>query len=477
MIPAQQGQVDYYLPLFYDIESLEDIDLGEISPYECTIAQRKYYFQLDWKINRLDDIKIYELKITDKTICYSDLQEERSLKNQLRIDQDYLVAQFNKEVEAHQIAQNNNQELKAILNHIQEGIIYQDCKNGKIVSANEKALELFGCANSEVLNEIKHYKHIASTSTQFNAKLFQYLWNEAKESGNNEEVILINDKAPSKQWLLIRTIKEEYLGIKPVNIIFINDISRAYNATLSLKEKNIELTKYIESNVQLEQFAHVASHDLRSPIITIKSFSKLLANKCGERLDPNENKYLNIIRENADQMIDLVNDLLEYSQINSQKIKLTTINMHELVETVLLTLKTVAEQSNIRLTILNELPEVHVDEIKMKRVFQNLLSNAIKFADPNKDSMVEISSRDTDDEYIFTISDNGIGIKEGASDIFEPYTTLNLRSEYQGTGMGLAICQNILHQHNGHINYESEYGKGTKFVFTIKKNTPNGTGQ
>lgn len=247
------------------------------------------------------------------------------------------------------------------------------------------------------------------------------------------------------------------------------------NAQLSttkeeLNIKNEELEKYIDSNIQLEQFAHVASHDLRAPLITISSFSNLLKKKASDKLSDNEQKYLRYIQSNANQMFELVNDLLEYSKINSQKIIISTVNLQLLVENILLNLENQSARNQVNINLVDELPLLIADEIKLKRVFQNLITNAIKFSDKNKASKVEIYVKEEPDTWNFYIKDNGIGIREGLGiNIFDPYVRLNKRDEYAGSGLGLSLCKKIIEQHGGTIGYDSVEGEGSLFYFTISK--------
>ena len=240
-------------------------------------------------------------------------------------------------------------------------------------------------------------------------------------------------------------------------------------AEKSLAIKNKELEKYIESNIQLEQFAHVASHDLRAPLITINSFSKLLKDSAGDKLDENEKSYLHYIQSNGEQMFDLVNDLLEYSKINSQKIRISDVCMQFLTESVIATLESQAQEATVNIRIPRPLPKIQADEIKIKRVFQNLISNAIKFSDSSKESTVDIFFEEDKDNWIFYVRDNGIGMKENDVDIFKPYVQLNRKEDYKGTGLGLSFCQKIIQQHGGEINYDSTWGEGSIFFFTISK--------
>lgn len=191
-------------------------------------------------------------------------------------------------------------------------------------------------------------------------------------------------------------------------------------------------------------------------------------------MDLNQEKYLDLIINNSDQMFELVNHLLEYAKINSQSIQLNDTGIGDLVESVCNVLNIQALENQVSIDIPYDLPTIVADEIKIKRVFQNLISNSIKFSDSHKKSVVKINWEENDDQWIFHVTDNGIGISDTTVDIFQPYKQLNTKSEYQGTGMGLAICQKIINQHKGEISYISQIGIGSTFSFTISKDLAEG---
>ncbi len=234
-------------------------------------------------------------------------------------------------------------------------------------------------------------------------------------------------------------------------------------------KQNHKLEEYIESNIQLQQFAHIASHDLKAPIRSINSFSTLLRRKMNDKLTPDEDEFLTFIESNGQQMAAMIDDLLAYSKVNSQKINISKINTKEILKDVLSVLKPQARDKNVSVTYDGEFPALFGDAIKIKRVFQNLISNAIKFSNKGADSFIKIYTQEENNKWKFYIKDNGIGIKQNQPDIFEPFVQLNAQSEYGGTGMGLSFCQKIIRQHGGIITYNSTYQEGTTFCFSIAK--------
>ncbi|MEL6987040.1 MAG: ATP-binding protein [Bacteroidota bacterium] len=272
-------------------------------------------------------------------------------------------------------------------------------------------------------------------------------------------------------------LARNYRKRKEANLSLAKSNQELQLAKRTLASKNKVLEKYIDSNIQLEQFAHVASHDLREPAIVINNYANLLKQKSANKLNDSENIFIDFIEANSSQMLNLVNDLLDYSKINSQRLNLKPVDVNELLESVIHIYDHKLKDANIEVRLDDTFPKIVADEIKLKRIFQNLLSNAIKFSQVNDSPLIEVGYRDRGTHWEFSIKDNGIGIEEKDGEkIFDPYVRLNNRSEFSGTGLGLAICKRIVEKHQGKINFDSVPGKGTRFYFTIAKDLEGPTG-
>jgi signal transduction histidine kinase len=223
----------------------------------------------------------------------------------------------------------------------------------------------------------------------------------------------------------------------------------------------------ITSNLELGQFAYIASHDLQEPLRTISNYSGLLQKRYAGYLDENGNKYLASIEKATMRMQSLIKDLLDYSTIGNVK---TTANIdcNILLQEVISDMTALIEETNTTIEY-GDLPLIEAyPEIRM--LFQNLISNAIKFRKPETPMVIKISSADYETEWLFTVSDNGIGIEEMYYErIFTIFQRLHSNKEYQGTGIGLAQCKKIVELHGGEIHVNSEYGKGSTFYFTLRK--------
>ncbi len=230
-----------------------------------------------------------------------------------------------------------------------------------------------------------------------------------------------------------------------------------------LTAQNDELMR---SNLELEQFASVVSHDLQQPLQVIVGFARMLEKKSQNWQSEDTKKFLGHILVSGTHMQELIRDLLAYSRVNTSDPAYEPVDCNEVLSQVLNNLQMAIARSNAVVDY-PSLPTVMANESQLEQVFQNLISNALKFQRPNTTPRVEISVTQ-EDEWQFSFKDNGIGIKpEKFPSIFQMFKRLHKRQEYPGTGIGLAICQKVIDAHGGRIWVESEPGIGTVFHFTL----------
>jgi PAS domain S-box-containing protein len=246
---------------------------------------------------------------------------------------------------------------------------------------------------------------------------------------------------------------------------FIRDISERREAETRHQEYAEDLKR---KNIELEQFAYVASHDLQEPLRTVSGFVDLLKRHYKNETDENVIKYINYITDASDRMRRLVQDLLDYSRLGRERI-LETIDCNKVAQEVLSDLAIAIQESKAVIHI-DLLPVISGYATEMKQLFQNLLSNSLKFRKPGEPPVITISVMSHEDNWQFSVTDNGIGIDEKYWErIFVIFQRLHTKNEYEGTGIGLAHCKKITELHNGKIWVDSVPGKGSTFFFTIKK--------
>jgi signal transduction histidine kinase len=236
------------------------------------------------------------------------------------------------------------------------------------------------------------------------------------------------------------------------------------------EEKIVEQSEALKrSNDELQQFAYVASHDLQEPLRMVTSYLGLLERKFGRDLNPQAKEYMDIAVDGSLRMKKLIDDLLQFSRIDSRPIDLEEVNMGEVARAVVEDLTVSIDELGAEVTI-DPLPAIRADKAQMTQLLTYLLSNALKFHN-GKPPRVEISAIHYGDELVFSVEDNGIGIdKKYAEKLFKMFSRLHTKEEYPGTGIGLAMAKKIVERHGGKIWFESEPGKGSTFFFTINTN-------
>jgi signal transduction histidine kinase len=230
-----------------------------------------------------------------------------------------------------------------------------------------------------------------------------------------------------------------------------------------LASKVVELAR---SNAELEQFAYVASHDLQEPLRMVANYTQLLADRYRGRLDEQADKYIDYAVDGAIRMQALIQDLLKLSRVGKAQIETRVTESSTIVERALAYLQIAIKESGA-IVIWNDLPEVMADASQLTQVFQNLIANAIKFHGVET-PVIQIRAEENNNQWIFTVSDNGIGIPpENWQEIFVVFRRLHMRTEYPGNGIGLAICRKIIERHGGRLWIEAQAKPGSCFKFTL----------
>jgi len=230
-----------------------------------------------------------------------------------------------------------------------------------------------------------------------------------------------------------------------------------------LEQRSQDLAR---SNVELEQFASMVSHDLKEPLLAITIDLKLLKKRYEGKLNSEADRYIDEAIDEAKQMQTLISDMLSYSRVGTSGNLFVPTDCTTILNRSLANLRISLEQSGAVVTH-DHLPEVMADPIQLVQLLQNLISNAMKFCGEAK-PLIHISAERKEKEWVFSVSDNGIGIPaEHSERIFEIFQRLHNKKEYPGTGIGLSTCKKIVERHGGDIWVKSEPDKGSTFYFTI----------
>jgi PAS domain S-box-containing protein len=256
------------------------------------------------------------------------------------------------------------------------------------------------------------------------------------------------------------------LGERRIYTAVLRDVTERRAAAEALERQTQELAR---SNAELEQFAYVASHDLQEPLRMVASYTQLLARRYQGQLDDDAEEFIGFAVDGVTRMQALINDLLAYSRVGTRGGEFRPVPLDDVLEKVIATLRPSMDELGAVVTH-DPLPVAVGDPGQLHQLFQNLLQNAIKFQRRDVRPEVRVGVMERPGEWEIAVRDNGIGIADEFRDrIFVIFQRLHNRTEYPGTGIGLAICKKIVERHGGHIWVESSPGEGSTFHFTLPK--------
>jgi light-regulated signal transduction histidine kinase (bacteriophytochrome) len=222
------------------------------------------------------------------------------------------------------------------------------------------------------------------------------------------------------------------------------------------------------SNQRLREFTRVCSHDLHAPLRAVVGYAGILQEDYAGQLDETANEHLTCIADCAKRMQTLIDDLLKYARADTEEFVMDATDCTTVFDEVLANLSAAIRESEAQVTR-DPLPTVRASRVHLVELLQNLVANAIKFRGDRRPE-VHVAAESREDDWLFSVRDNGIGIKlKYAEVIFEPFRRLHASDEFEGSGVGLATCQKVIERHHGRIWAESQPGIGSTFYFTIPK--------
>jgi PAS domain S-box-containing protein len=277
---------------------------------------------------------------------------------------------------------------------------------------------------------------------------------------------------PLDDYGLLAVGTREAAGFDDTDVHLVTVLTQQLTAVLHQleRERDLRTTKrnLERSNEQLQQFAYVASHDLQEPLRMISSYLELLEMEYGDELDGEALEYMEFAVDGAERMRNMINDLLQFSRVKTRAEEPERVDTDAIFGDVVKDLEVTVRESRAEITC-EDLPDVHADPSQLKQVLQNLVSNAINYAgdDPPR---IHVSAEVRDDDVAISVADEGIGIPEDQQErVFEIFTRGSRDDADGGTGIGLAICEQIVTRHGGEMWVDSEPGEGTTFTFTLPK--------
>lgn len=371
--------------------------------------------------------------------------------------------------------------MRAIVDNAYDGIITIE-KTGRILSFNPAAVRLFGYTAQEIIGSnvkmlikkpqrMRHEDYIARYLAAF----------EAKKVDNNQEVTALRKDGSNFPARLSVSMIE--LNGEHIFMGMIQDITMQKRAEQAIRDHAIALER---SNQELQNFAYVASHDLQEPLRKIMAFGDRLASHHGDVFDEKGLDYLARMRNAAERMRLLISSLLAYSRVESKARPFETVNLDTVLAEVLSDLENSIQDTGGQISV-DELPTVQADPVQMHQLLQNLIGNGLKFrrrdAPPRVQVRCKVVANDDQEALpniavehtcVISVSDNGIGFDNKYIDrIFNIFQRLHSHDEYEGSGIGLAICRKIAERHNGMLTGEGRVGDGATFTLKIPVRQPN----
>lgn len=362
-----------------------------------------------------------------------------------------LRRKYRKSIEA------QKQKYSNIIANMNLGLVEVD-NDDKILMVNQSFVEMSGYSEAELVGSIGSdvFPDEISTTTIQHENI-----KRQKGEFNSYELKVKNKQGADKHWLVSSAPNYNLDGSVVGGIGIHLDITSL--KSLELQKEKL-LYKLEKSNDELQEYAHIVSHDLKSPLRSINALISWIKEDSGDTLDAISLQNFGLIETTLEKMEQLISDVLNYSSVGASDGEKVDVNLDTLIKDLVQIMYT---PEHIKIEFLNSLPIVKGHKTKLQQVFQNLIGNAIKFID-KENGFINISVKERPSHYQFSIADNGMGIDKKFHDqIFKIFHSLNKSKD--STGIGLSIVKKIIELHDGDIWLESELKKGTTFTFTLKK--------
>jgi len=382
-----------------------------------------------------------------------------------------IAKDITKQVNAEQKLREERNMFRAIIDFIPDHIFVVNEKHEKILSNYSFYKNYLGTENEE--------KSLGLTAADFFSReeALEIMRDNTRVMNQGLAVInredIIENFDGKRVHTLLTKVPFQFGDNKKGLVGISRNITEIKEKEKALEDLNAVLKKHAEelalSNKELEQFAYIASQDLQEPLRMVTSFLSQLKKKYNHQLDDKAQQYIYYAHDGATRMRQIILDLLEYSRVGRVPHKSSSVNLINLVSEVLLLQKKCIEEKKAEIEI-DSLPQLKIEEPLLRQLFSNLIGNALKYHSKDRLPKIRISAVENEQDWKFEIGDNGIGIEDEYKEkIFEIFQRLHQREQYEGTGIGLAICKKIVDNLGGEIWVESVYGKGSNFYFIIPK--------
>jgi len=355
-------------------------------------------------------------------------------------------------------AARKQRELESILDSINPDVLVVVDPDRNIIACNASVKRMFGYNVGEVISQKTDILYFDRRS---NPKQPHEIFEALERNGFH--MGLATGKKKNGETVPLEIITGNLSG-RGGAVLLLRDISDRKRAEEKLKRILSELER---SNAELEQFAYVTSHDLREPLRKVQAFGDRLKSLCEERLDERGRDYIQRMQNSAERMQALINGLLTFSRVSTRAQPFVPVDLADVAREVVSDLEVHIEQVGGSVE-LKTLPTINADPMQMRQLFQNLIDNGLKFNKKGEPPIIKVHGVLRNGRCQIFVKDNGIGFDEKYLDrIFTVFQRLHGRTEYEGTGVGLAVCRKIVDRHGGSITAKSAPGQGATFIVTL----------
>ncbi len=359
----------------------------------------------------------------------------------------------------------NKEALESIINAVADPIFVKDRKHCWVL-LNDACCKFIGHTREELIGK-SDYEFFPKAEADVFWEKDETVFRTGRENLNEESFTDANrilHTIVTKKSLFVDSKKNQFI------VGVIRDITDLKIANETMVRQSTELARSEAEREHLEFFAYVAAHDLREPLQRIVGFSELLKNASHQNLSEDSKKYLQKIQDGAGRMSGLIDDLLRFSKVIKRSELFRPVALSEVVARLMEDLEHLIKQTNARIQV-DPLPMVQGDESQLGQLFQNLISNAIKFKKAGEPPVIHIESRQAGGAFWeVTVADQGIGFDPKYSEkVFRPFERLHNREQYDGSGVGLAICQKIVTYHGGKISVQTHPQEGSVFSILLPR--------
>lgn len=402
---------------------------------------------------------------------YEPKPEDENVKKIFAVLSEQLGRMFERK-QAREKVKQAEQQTRLILQSAGEGIFGIN-RSGEVIFINKQAVRMLGYRDEEEIIGKKihplihrHDNDLQNLHDKDCPLYYKYQNEEVLKIENDHFWRKSNDYFPA-EYICTPMRKS---GIIVGAVITFNDITERVQAQTRLQQKTAELEKVnqqlTQTNVELEQFAYVTSHDLKAPLRAIENLATWIEEDAWEKLDANSRENLQLLRKRVNRMSHLIGGILHYSRAGKMTMEIEEVNLNELINEVV---DSIAPPKSFTIDLPKSLPTFTTARTPISQIFSNLISNSIKYHD-RSDGRIAVSVKDHNDFFEFTVEDDGPGISpDYHQKIFQIFQTLQSRDKIESTGIGLTVVKKIVESVGGAVTVDSDIGKGSRFIFTWPK--------